>query len=81
MTQREKLIDRMRNNPKGVRFEDVDALLAYYGFERRQPGSGSSHYVYRRGAHVITIARHKPFVHSQAVREILRILDDIVEEE
>ena len=81
MAQRDKLIDRVRSNPKSVRFEDLDALLLHLGFERRQPGSGSSHYVYRHGAHVITIARHKPYVHSQAVRQVLRILDEIIEDQ
>ncbi len=80
MTQRDKDLDRMRNHPRSVRFEDVDAVLARYGFERRQPRSGSSHYIYRRGTHVISIARHKPYVHSLAVREVLRLLDEVAAE-
>jgi len=38
MSKREKLIDRMRHSPKTIRFDELDALLAYYGFQRRQSG-------------------------------------------
>lgn len=42
----EKLYAKIANNPKGVRFEELDKLLKKYGFQRRQPGGGSSHYTY-----------------------------------
>lgn len=79
MTQREKLLERLRNNPKNVRFEEIDALLTSYGFVARQPGGGSSHYVYRRDGRIITIARHKPFIHSKAVKEVLDAISEILE--
>jgi hypothetical protein len=68
---------KIRNNPKGVRFEELDLLLTWHGFERRQSKRGTSHYVYRRGHYVITIARHKPHVHSRAVKDVLNILDEL----
>ena len=79
MTQREKLLERLRSNPKNVRFEEVDALLASYGFVVRQPRGGSSHYVYRRDRRIIIIARHKPFIHSKAVKEVLDAISEILE--
>ena len=41
-----KLLERTRNNPKDVHFEDLDKLMLRAGFECRQPSGGSSHYTY-----------------------------------
>jgi hypothetical protein len=81
MSKLEKLLDRIRNNPKSVRFEELDSLLTQCEFERRQPRRGSSHYVYRRGSHVIVVAKSKPYVHSKAVKQVLDILDELLEDE
>ncbi|MEW5828718.1 MAG: toxin HicA, partial [Chloroflexota bacterium] len=70
MTKREKLLKNIQANPKSVRFEDVDLLLIQFRFERRQPGKGSSHYVYKLGEHTLVIARHKPFIHVNAVKDV-----------
>jgi hypothetical protein len=78
MSKREKLLERIRNNPRAVRFEDIDLLLTQYNFTPRQPRSGSSHYSYAFGSYHITIARHKPFVHFKGVKEVLSILDEIL---
>lgn len=82
MSRRDKLLEKIRNNPKGVRFEELDKLLGWYGFERRQRRRGSSHYVYfRRTCPPLTVARHKPHIHSKTVKEALAILDEILEKE
>lgn len=46
MTKSEKREATIRQNPKQVRFDDLDALLRSYDFAQRQPRSGSSHYKY-----------------------------------
>jgi hypothetical protein len=75
MTQREKLLQKLRNNPKNVRFEDLDKLLTWYEFERRSPSSGS-HYVYRRqGCRPITIPYRKP-LKSVYVRKALALIEE-----
>lgn len=82
MTQREKLLERIRSNPKDVRFEDLDKLLQWYGFECRS--SGGSHYVYKKkGCRPITIPRHKP-VKTVYVKMVLRLIEEsseLVDEE
>jgi len=35
MAKRDKRLEKIRNNPKDVRFEELDQLLRDYGFERR----------------------------------------------
>ena len=37
MSRWEKLLERIRNNPKTVTFEEVDKILCRLGYERRQP--------------------------------------------
>ena len=77
MTKREKLIERLRNNPKNARFEQIDSLLTYYGFECKK--KGSSHFVYKReGYPPVTVPYKKSFINSVYVKRVLQILDEIV---
>jgi hypothetical protein len=46
MSKSEKLLEKIRNNPKAVSFDDLDKVLRGCGFIRRQPRNGSSHYYY-----------------------------------
>lgn len=46
MSKKDKRLQRIFQNPKDVRFSELDAILIEYGYERRQSGKGSSHYVY-----------------------------------
>ena len=70
-----KLYDAAVNNPKAVRFEELDKLLRRAGFEVRQPRSGSSHYFYRKGAKIISIPRHAPYLKAPYVKEALALLE------
>jgi len=79
MSRREKLLAKIRNNPKAVRFEELTKLLEWHGFELRRVRG--SHHAYRRGHHNLSVVRRKPHVHSKAVKEVLSILDELLEEE
>lgn len=46
MSRREKLYQKIKNNPKNVRFEEIEQLLLNIGFEERQARKGSSHYIF-----------------------------------
>ena len=39
----EKLLERIKNNPKTVRFEEFEKIMLRYGFKESQSGKGSSH--------------------------------------
>ena len=74
MTRREKELERIRNNPTNVRFEDLDRLLRSYGFERRPPRG--SHYFYKKkGCRPISIPRHKP-VKTVYVKRALALIEE-----
>ena len=76
MSQWEKLLERIHNNPKTVTFNELDRILRRSGFVRRQPRSGSSHYVYTKGNRILTIPQHSPYVKETYVKEALRVLDE-----
>ena len=77
MTRREKLLNRMRSNPKGIHPEEIDSLLVYCGFEKRR--SGKNHCVYRLGEEVLVVNFHRDYVHFKSVKEILVLLDELFE--
>lgn len=77
MTQRDKLLKRMRENPKGIRPDEVDSLLIYYGFEKRR--SGKNHCVYCFGETTLIVNFHCNYVHPQAIKEILATLSELFE--
>lgn len=77
MTQRDKLLVRIRSHPKQVRFDDLQTLLSYYGYQLVRV-SGSHHRYQRQGSPPVTITRHGAYVHSAAVEEVLRILDALM---
>jgi len=62
LTKLEKLFAHIMNNPKDVNFDELDKVLRHYGFNCRQSGSGSSHYVYyhRSLQDILTIPKNRP---------------------
>lgn len=74
MGQLEKLLERIINNPKTVRFEELDKILTRAGFTCRQAGSGSSHFNYRKGRSLVTVPKKKPFVKREYVEEAIEAL-------
>ncbi len=74
MTQREKLLQKLRNNPRNVSFETLDTLLQAFGF-RLRTGAGS-HRSYRREncPNVLTIPHSKP-LDSRYVKLAIQFID------
>lgn len=72
-----KLYERALRNPGSVRFDELDRLLRRWGFVRRQPGGGSSHHVYTRGAVSLTVPRHGDAVKPVYVRRVMEALETL----
>ena len=71
----DKIIAKMRNQPHGIRLEEVDKVLQAYGFrEDRQRGSHKQ-YVHNSG-YTITIVQKNPIKAYQVV-DILKIIRKI----
>ena len=77
MRRADKRREEIERNPRHVRFEDLDALLRSYGFQRRQRSRGSSHYVYRRGRWHLTVPARRPHLRLYVVLEVLAALREI----
>lgn len=77
MSKKEKLINRIKNNPKTVRFEELDKILIDIGFERRQASKGSSHYTYTILDRRLTIPYKRPYVKVIYVKIVIKALEEL----
>lgn len=74
MSKWDKLLEKVRTLSKDLRFEELQKILEYYGYEMKVPKGGSSHCTFRKeGCSIITIPKHKPIkrVYVELVREIV----------
>ncbi len=76
MSKREKAICKFRNNPQNVRYEELEALLIYLGFVKRQ--GSTSHAVFSiLGCLPITIPKRKPFLKPVYVKNVIKAIDEL----
>lgn len=80
LSQLQKLLNRVRNNPKTVRFEELDKILISEGFKKRQPRGGSSHYTYTKGNRILTVPHKRPYILEKYVELALEAIGDCFEE-
>ena len=74
MSKWDKLIARICNLSKDLRFTQLLWVLESYGYRMDAPRSGSSHYTFRKqGKSPITIPKHEPIkkVYVEMVRQIV----------
>jgi predicted RNA binding protein YcfA (HicA-like mRNA interferase family) len=72
----EKIIRKMKQSPRNVRFEELDGFLKRQGFDSRQ--RGTSHVVYKRPGTRLTVARPhggKKTIDPAAIDEVLERLE------
>lgn len=75
MTKADKLLERMRNNPRDWSIEDLKTLAARHGIEWRQPGT--SHVTFSSaGIPPLTVPAHKP-VKPIYVSRFVAMIDDV----
>lgn len=59
---------------KDLRFDELRNVLEEYGYTMKSPGSGSSHYTFRKkGKTPITIPKHEPIkkIYVLMVKEVI----------
>ena len=74
MSKWDKLIARICNLSKDLRFTQLQKVLETYGYRMDAPRSGSSHYTFRKqGCMPITIPKHESIkkVYVEMVRQIV----------
>lgn len=74
MSKWDKLISRIKNLTKDLRFEELKKVLESYGYIMNNPRGGSSHYTFRKkGCQPITIPKHEPIkkIYVEMVRRVV----------
>ncbi len=77
MSKKQKLIDKIKDNPKKIRFQELDKVLLSIGFQKRQPSKGSSHYTYILEGMILTIPYQRPYVKIVYVKKAVQILEEL----
>lgn len=78
MSKRRKLLERIRQNPKNVSFEDLRKLLEMYGFIfKRSRGSHCSFQGYVGGQKVPFVVPYNQPLKPVYVRKALALVDQI----
>lgn len=73
MTKREKLRERLRNNPNNVRFSDIRKLLEYEDFALDR--ITGSHHIFVKGELILVIPVHSNKVKGVYVKRVLELID------
>ncbi|MFZ3132498.1 MAG: toxin HicA [Desulfosporosinus sp.] len=81
LSKLKKLLEKIKNNPRQVRFEELDKILLHYGFSKRQPSGGSSHYTYKLGESRLTVPFKKPHIGEAYVELALDALKGVIDDE
>lgn len=80
MSKKEKEFEKIKNNPKNIKFTTIDKLLRQYGFTVRQPKGGSSHYIYKKDKLTLTIPKHNP-VREVYIKKAVQFIEEVLKNE
>lgn len=77
MARGEKLLERMRRNPRDWRIEDVQAVCSAFGAACTAPRKGSHYKVkHESQREILTVPAHRP-IKSVYIAELVRFLDAV----
>lgn len=66
----DKIIEKMKNQPNGVRPEEVEKVLKSYGYENARQKGSHRHYLNRATGDLITIKQENP-LKKVYIRDVL----------
>lgn len=72
MAKIEKIIEKMKRNPKGITFRELKKALEYAGYSEIR--SVGSHHHFRNAQGLLTTVKRENPVHPEAVKDALRRL-------
>lgn len=81
MGQKEKLIDRLKSNPKDFTFEDAETLLGHFTYSRGNKGKTSGSRVAFVSPQHPPILLHKPHPRKELLGYQVKQLVSILEQE
>ncbi|WP_428561477.1 MAG: hypothetical protein ACP59X_19025 [Solidesulfovibrio sp. DCME] len=77
MSTADKLLARMRQNPRDWRIEDVDVLARRFNLRRRRGGTSHVIYSFPGVLGEATVPDHKP-IKSIYIKAFVRLIDDVL---
>lgn len=82
MARGEKLLERMRANPRDWHIDDVRTICRAFGLRYRKPGGGSSHATisHPSRAAILTVVSRKP-VKPVYILQLVSFIDSVLEGE
>lgn len=78
MNKAEKLLGKVRKNPRNVSFAELEQLLLAHGFEFRR--SRGSHHIYTHGQRAdirITVPFKRPHVGEVYVKQVIDLIEQL----
>ena len=73
----EKNLSKIKQNPRGVRFKELEEIILGSGF--KCVNIRGSHYVYRKGGRILTVVKphggHK-HCHWLDVKDVIKVLEE-----
>ena len=77
MSKFEKELLKLRQNPKNIRFEDLEKILLRLGFSKRQ--KGTSHVVFRKETQILTVPIKRPFLNVVYIKMALEVIEKFID--
>ncbi|MBQ6348130.1 MAG: type II toxin-antitoxin system HicA family toxin [Clostridia bacterium] len=82
MGQKEKLIAKLKSNPRDFTFEEAEKLLGYLTYHRSNKGRTSgSRVMFASDAHKAKILLHKPHPRKELLEYQVKQLIEVLEQE
>jgi predicted RNA binding protein YcfA (HicA-like mRNA interferase family) len=75
MTKREKLFDKISNNPNNVSFSDIRKLLEQEGFSLER--ITGSHHIFKKGAITFVVPVHQNKVKIIYVKRVIELIEGL----
>jgi hypothetical protein len=76
MTKAEKLLEKMRRNPRDWRIGDLESLAARHGLEVRKPGGSHAIFFHKPTGQQLSVPAKRP-IKPIYVTAFIALLDDI----
>ena len=73
MTKKQKLLEKIKNNPIDVTFSDIKKLLAEEGFMLQR--ITGSHHIFKKDDVIFVIPVHQNHVKSVYVKRVIKLIE------
>jgi len=78
MSKIEKALVKLKQNPRNVRYQELETILLGLGFEKII--AKGSHTKFILGNHIIVVPFEKPFLKPIYIRLVLQVLEELEDE-